>query len=59
MKRIFVMLCLDYCEKIEVLGFDFYGDYWCEEVYYCFMVEEIVCLEEVINEVYCLYCEVV
>ncbi len=40
MKRIPVTPRSDYREKIEVLGFDFHGDYWREEAYYRFTAEE-------------------
>ena len=46
MKRIPVTPRSDYREKIEVLGFDFHGDYWREEAYYRFTAEETACLEE-------------
>ena len=57
MKRIPVTPRSDYREKIEVLGFDFHGDYWREEAYYRFTAEETACLEEATNEAYRLYCE--
>ena len=41
MKRMPVIPRLDYKEKIEALGFDFHGDYWREEAYYCFTTGEI------------------
>lgn len=56
MKRIPVTPRSDYREKIEVLGFDFHGDYWREEAYYRFTAEETACLEEATNEAYRLYC---
>ena len=47
----------DYREKIEALGFDFHGDYWREEAYYCFTPAEIERLEEATREAYRMYCE--
>ena len=49
--------CSDYREKIEALGFDFHGDYWREEAYYCFTPAEIERLEEATREAYRMYCE--
>lgn len=59
MKRIPVIPRIDYKEKIEALGFDFHGDYWREEAYYCFTVDEINSLEEATREAYRMYCEAV
>ena len=49
----------DYQRKIEALGFDFHGEYWREEAFYCFSSEEIALLEEATSEVYRMYCEAV
>lgn len=49
----------DYQRKIEALGFDFHGEYWREEAFYCFSSEEISLLEEATSEVYRMYCEAV
>lgn len=57
MKRLPVTPRLGYREKIEALGFDFHGDYWREEAYYCFTVNEIARLEDATNEAYRMYCE--
>lgn len=57
MKRLPVTPRLGYREKIEALGFDFHGDYWREEAYYCFTADEIARLEDATNEAYRMYCE--
>lgn len=57
MKRLSVTPRLGYREKIEALGFDFHGDYWREEAYYCFTTDEIARLEDATNEAYRMYCE--
>ena len=59
MKRIPVIPRIDYKEKIEALGFDFHGDYWREEAYYSFTIDEIGRLEEATREAYRMYCEAV
>lgn len=59
MKRIPVNPRPDYKEKIEVLGFDFHGDYWREEAYYSFTADEITRLDEATREAYRMYCEAV
>lgn len=57
MKRLPVTPRPGYREKIEALGFDFHGDYWREEAYYCFTADEVARLEEATNEAYRMYCE--
>lgn len=57
MKRLPVTPRPGYREKIEALGFDFHGDYWREEAYYCFTADEVARLEDATNEAYRMYCE--
>lgn len=57
MKRLPVTPRPGYREKIEALGFDFHGDYWREEAYYCFTADEVARLEVATNEAYRMYCE--
>lgn len=59
MKRCISTPRTDYQRKIEALGFDFHGEYWREEAFYCFSSEEIALLEEATSEVYRMYCEAV
>lgn len=59
MKRFNINPRNNYVEKIENLGFNFYPDYWKEDSYYSFTLEEIDLLEKATKESYQMYCDAV
>lgn len=59
MKRIRLTPRADYQQTIESLGFSFHTDYWKENAYYAFSMQEIETIERATNECYDLCCQAV
>lgn len=59
MERFNIKPRYEYKNKIENLGFNFHDDYWKEDAYYSFSIDEISQIEAASNECYNMYCDTV
>lgn len=59
MERISIKPREGYVEKVQDLGFNFEANYWMEDAYYKFSIEEIERIEHATSECYRMYCEAI